>query len=489
MAPQQSRVRTGRLMVVAATIVASAALASHPGFAAGTVRLTGTPAPNRVTPAPAVTPPPPAPAVTPPPPAPAVTTPPAPVVTTPPAPVVTPPPAPAVTTAPAPAVTTPTAVITPPAPTVTPPPVTTPALSVPEPSTPLTPAPATGTTTPVPLAETPAFGAFLGSGPLGVARIAGFSRWLGGADVRVGHTYLPGDSWSDIEGDPRFLAPWARWRTEQDNRMLVLNVPMQERNEEDLSDDDVRLLLRQGAAGQFDDHFRVLAERLVAAQVPDTVVVLGWEMNGSTYTHRCGPDPEAWKAYWNRIVTTMRSVPGQRFRFDFAPSRGLDAVAWTQCYPGDSTVDIIGMDSYDQPRGISFDEQVTEPYGLQAQVDFATLHGKPISYPEWGLFRNGDDPGYVRRMLAWIDQHKPVYNTITDYCPHGVWRCGSHTLSSLVYRSALFRLGRPTASATPTASVAEPPPPVCSPLVLGDLIKRWPGGLLCLRPDWWLHSR
>ncbi|MCZ9344213.1 hypothetical protein NGM37_41365, partial [Streptomyces sp. TRM76130] len=107
--------------------------------------------------------------------------------------------------------------------------------------------------------------------------------------------------------------------------------------------------------------------------------VLGWEMNGITYTHRCGPDPEAWKAYWNRIVTTMRAVPGQRFRFDFTPSRGRDAVPWTECYPGDDTVDVIGMDAYDQPRGMPFEEQVTEPYGLRAHVDFAKAHGKPVS--------------------------------------------------------------------------------------------------------------
>ena len=53
----------------------------------------------------------------------------------------------------------------------------------------------------------------------------------------------------------------------------------------------MRRLLRQGAAGQFDHHYKALAERLVALKVPDTVIVLGWEMNGTTYTHRCGPDP------------------------------------------------------------------------------------------------------------------------------------------------------------------------------------------------------
>ncbi|AEY89488.1 secreted protein [Streptomyces hygroscopicus subsp. jinggangensis 5008] len=312
--------------------------------------------------------------------------------------------------------------------------------------------------------------------------------------MKVAHTYLPGDRWQDIEGAPGFLDVWARWRREKADRTLVLNVPMQERNEEDLSDVQVRWLLRQAADGAFDHHFRALAQRLVELEVPDTVIVLGWEMNGTTYTHRCAPDPEAWKTYWNRIVATMRSVPGQKFRFDFAPSRGRDAVPWTECYPGDAAVDIIGMDSYDQPSGLSFDDQVTEPYGLQQHVDFAKAHGKAISYPEWGLFRNGDDAEYMRRMLDWIDAHKPLYNTLTDYCPHGVWQCSANPRSSRIYRAALY--GRteqpaplPTPPPAPTPAPTTEPPADCSPPGLGDWAGYWLGTNLCLPVDWWSRTR
>ncbi|RSN00122.1 glycoside hydrolase family 26 protein [Streptomyces sp. WAC 01420] len=342
----------------------------------------------------------------------------------------------------------------------------------------------------------PAFGAFLASDARGVERMEELSRWLGGAELRVGHTYLPGNRWSDIEGDIGFLESWARWRNAEKDRMLVLNVPLQERNEEGVSDEEVRSLLRRGAAGEFDHHFRALAERLVALKVPDTILVLGWEMNGITYTHRCGPDPESWKKYWNRVVTTMRSVPGQKFRFDFTPSRGRDAIPWTECYPGDDTVDIIGMDSYDQPAGRSFDEQVKEPYGLQAHVDFAKAHGKPISYPEWGLFRNGDNPEYMRRMLAWMEEHRPLYNTVTDYCPHGVWQCDDNPHSSRVYKNVLY--GRthgadpettPEATPAPSAPAGQVPPENCSPLDLGRWVEYWLGGKLCLRFDWWSRDR
>ncbi|WP_060179425.1 glycoside hydrolase family 26 protein [Streptomyces sp. IMTB 1903] len=282
-----------------------------------------------------------------------------------------------------------------------------------------------------------AMGAYLAYGPDGVARIPHLSRWLGGKEIRVGHTYLPGDQWAGIEGRVSFLEDWARWRLADDDRMFVLNVPMQARNEARVPDQQVARLIRAGAEGEYDVHFRRLAERLVSLGVPDTVIVLGWEMNGVTYTHRCRPDPANWKVYWRRIVTVMRAVPGQKFKFDFAPNRGTDAIGWTKCYPGDDYVDIIGMDSYDQGPGQTFDDQISQPYGLQKHVDFARAHRKAISYPEWGLFRRGDNPEYVRRMLQWIAQHKPLYHTITDYCPHGVWQCKQNPQSTKVFRDAL----------------------------------------------------
>ncbi|MDF4252273.1 glycosyl hydrolase [Streptomyces sp. WMMB303] len=356
----------------------------------------------------------------------------------------------------------------------------------PAPSRPASPSPSASPSAPsAPVAAAdPAVGAFLGSGPEGVRRIRAMERWLGGTRLRVGHTYLPGRLWSDIEGPPRFLEPWARWRHADPDRLLVLNVPMAARNEAGLSDARVRTLLREGAAGHFDSHYRKLAERLVRQRLADTVLVLGWEMNGTTYTHRCGPDPKAWKAYWRRIVTAMRAVAGQRFRFDFAPSRGRDAIPWPRCYPGDDVVDVLGMDAYDQPRGLRFEEQVREPYGLQAHVDFAARHRKPVSYPEWGLFRNGDNTEYTRRMLEWMDRYKPLYQTISDYCPHGVWRCSRNPASAAVYRAALGPGTQPPRQSGQTQAPghSRPVPPPSTPRPWWD--RCWGPGRYCVRLDW-----
>ncbi|MFC8509696.1 glycoside hydrolase family 26 protein [Streptomyces sp. NPDC057411] len=277
-------------------------------------------------------------------------------------------------------------------------------------------------------------GVFVGSGAEGVARLGRFEAWRAQGALQAGRTYLAGDDWVSIEGPDELLRPWATWHTARPGRVLVLNVPMLDRSEAQLSDEEVAALLDEGASGRNDAHFKVLAERLVRHRLGDSVLVLGWEMNGVTYTHRCHPDPSRWQEYWRRIVRAMRSVPGQRFRFDFAPNRGVDAVEWTRCYPGDAYVDIIGMDAYDQPPGTSFRSQVEEPYGLRDQVAFAKRHRKHVSYPEWGLFRNGDDPDYMKGMLAWFRAQRPLYESLSDYCPHGVWTCSWHPRSAGEYR-------------------------------------------------------
>lgn len=287
-------------------------------------------------------------------------------------------------------------------------------------------------TQPVPARPAP-LGVFLGADQSGVDRIAQFASSTG-VTVSVGRTYLPGNSWLDLEGPDWALDPWSTWRAARLDRMLVLNVPMVAPNEPPLGDAEASALLRQGAEGRFDAHFRRLAERLVERRAGDTVIVLGWEMNGTTYSGRCGPDPDVWKQYWRKIVAAMRTVPGQRFRFDFAPVRGAQAVPWPRCYPGDDVVDIIGMDSYDQAPGATFSDFVHQPYGLQAHADFAAAHGKPMSFPEWGLFDHGDNAAYIRAMHDWFSTHDVAYQSITDYCPHGVWSCPGSPESGRAYR-------------------------------------------------------
>ncbi|MFD8818289.1 hypothetical protein ACFV23_44080, partial [Streptomyces sp. NPDC059627] len=92
--------------------------------------------------------------------------------------------------------------------------------------------------TPRPAAPGP-FGAYVGYGADGVRRVAALGSWLRD-EPRVGHTYLPGDVWRNIEGAPDFVRLWARWRRAEPDRLLVLNVPMLEHTEAHVPDAEVR---------------------------------------------------------------------------------------------------------------------------------------------------------------------------------------------------------------------------------------------------------
>jgi beta-mannanase len=81
-------------------------------------------------------------------------------------------------------------------------------------------------------------------------------------------------------------------------------------------------------------------------------------------------------------------------------------------YPGNPYVDIIGIDAYDKDcvtlksvsqegwtaystdsaGGGADDSEFPSLANVEA---FAVAHGKPMSFPEWGLTGSGDDAAYV----------------------------------------------------------------------------------------------
>ena len=197
-------------------------------------------------------------------------------------------------------------------------------------------------------------GAFLGSGEEGVAAIDGFQAWLG-APVTVG-PHVPAGPPLDrhrgrglgarpVDGVGRAARAGCSCST---CRCWYPNEPPLEPRP--------RTLLRQGADGAYDGHFQTLAERLVerGARGHHHRARLGDERHHVQQPLRRRPRRlEA--STGDRIVAAMRAVPGQRFRFDFTPVRGAQAIAWTSAIPGDDVVDIIGMDTYDQHPGRTFD--------------------------------------------------------------------------------------------------------------------------------------
>lgn len=258
------------------------------------------------------------------------------------------------------------------------------------------------------------FGVYQGNGCDGVRHLRAFSSWLGRQPDFV-LDFFADDSWDSMLGDANWtIKCWARAQMK-----VVFSVPMLPRNDGTLA---------EGAVGRFDDHFRKLAQLLVAGGYGKSVIRLGWEFNGNWYPWAAGKDPASWIRYWRRIVTTMRAVDGAAFRFDWCSAQGHQQLPASDVYPGDDYVDIIGRDLYNQswtpdvttPQQ-RWHELLTQSYGLNWLHDFAIRHNKPMSLPEWGTgtrpdgHGGGDDAYFITHVMQWISQNNIVYHAYWDY--------------------------------------------------------------------------
>jgi hypothetical protein len=174
--------------------------------------------------------------------------------------------------------------------------------------------------------------------------------------------------------------------------------------------------LAQGATGAYNSYYVTLAQTLVAAGESNIYLRLGWEFDGSWYAWNAQTpaDEASFAAYFQQIVTSMRSVAGENFKFIWNP----DAAAFTTpgynvalAYPGNAYVNVIGLDAYDQtwisdPTPANAWSQSYLPE-LTASRAFAAAQGKPLAMTEWGLWAGGnglnDDPLYINNMIAWME--------------------------------------------------------------------------------------
>ncbi|MDX6691663.1 MAG: hypothetical protein QOG15_3120 [Solirubrobacteraceae bacterium] len=249
-------------------------------------------------------------------------------------------------------------------------------------------------------------GVYAGPGaPDGVAQ---FESQLGRPVSFVADAFAR-DTWANLIDVDWWIG---RWKASQYFSRVAYTVPM-------LPDEGGTLA--QGASGQFNGYFRTLAERLVAGGQGSATLRLGWEFNGDWYKWSIkGGQGATYAAYWRQIVTTMRSVPGAHFKFDWCANSGSSYVGGTQleaetAWPGSSYVDFVGLDVYDQSwiddrsnADARWNGYLNDQNGLKWQRDFAARMGKPMTFPEWGLsnrhdgYGGGDAPAFIEHMHAWI---------------------------------------------------------------------------------------
>ncbi len=257
------------------------------------------------------------------------------------------------------------------------------------------------------------FGAYLGAGCTGTGRLPAYQQWL----RRDVDQMLEFVSWDVLTA----TSAWAIkcWHT-AGQKSVVYSLPM--------LPPDRSAKLADGASGKFDDLFAKYAAQLVKWGYGESVLRIGWEFNANWYAWDASKDPQAWVAYWRRIVSTLRKTPGASFRYDWCPAAAAKGFDAEQAYPGDDYVDIVGLDFYNMPVGGKdespegrWEARMNMQHGLKWQRDFATSRGKPLSMPEWGtgVHRKWggplDDPYFIDRMAAWIADSRVAYHNYWEY--------------------------------------------------------------------------
>jgi len=202
------------------------------------------------------------------------------------------------------------------------------------------------------------------------------------------------------------------------------------------------------AAGADNQQFYRLGELLVRDGLSDTIINLSREMNGWWYAwsvwHAPSSELDAFILAWRQVVTTMRSVPGEHFKFLWTIYPG--AATATECWPGSAYVDYVGTDIFDwhgRPdgtyphtasgaldRALRWQQALTaSPGGLDWTARFSELTGKPIIIPEWGLdfhtFGGQDDTYFLTRMTAWLKAHHAIgLYWVQDHVTRSGWPGG-----------------------------------------------------------------
>jgi hypothetical protein len=230
-----------------------------------------------------------------------------------------------------------------------------------------------------------------------------------------------GATWASIE-QPTWLKNqgWPAWKTAVPGRRFLVQVDFP------APDDAGAPTLAACANHDYDAHWVKLAQNLVAWGLGDADVRFLHEFNGNWYAWSAfftPTGPAEFIGCFQSFVTAMRSVT-HTFSFVWNPALGQTHDV-SKAYPGDAYVDSIGIDFYDtwyagtssQPTAAqeaavwqTLLDPTSTHYGLTYYVSFAKMHGRPLTFPEWGVqdyphHGGGDDPTFVQNVHDFFVSH------------------------------------------------------------------------------------
>jgi Glycosyl hydrolase family 26 len=171
------------------------------------------------------------------------------------------------------------------------------------------------------------------------------------------------------------------------------------------------------AGGTYDTHWQAYGTNLVNTGHGSVLTELAWEFN--LYPDWVA-DPAGYAACFRRIVGQVHvTAPNARFAW----TMNAGSADPTPMYPGDTYVDVVGVDQYDMwPASTSeatWTTRINQTAALQWAADFAVAHNKQLVVPEWGLAwtdlgggnwstdanHGGDNPFYINHMIDWFHDH------------------------------------------------------------------------------------
>jgi beta-mannanase len=195
------------------------------------------------------------------------------------------------------------------------------------------------------------------------------------------------------------------------------------------------------AAGNYNSYATQLGTNLVAAGLQDSVIRLGWEMNGPWEGDFVGDtvqEQSLWATCFDNEVTAFRQAAGEHFLIDWNPNSCTEGIPYANYYPGNAYVDIMGLDFYDVScdtpnTAVSFAQLASVPSGLNGFKSFAAAQGKPMSLPEWGLSStpSGDDPGYINGVGSTVNNGNFAFQEYFDVSDGGTMLLTSGTPQSV----------------------------------------------------------
>ena len=256
-------------------------------------------------------------------------------------------------------------------------------------------------------------GAFVNWGPRGrEVTLQAWEKWLNQAPSSVvGVDFYGQTTWQDF-----FTVNWVPgfWKKLNPARNVVWSVPLTLKG----------TALKDVADGLHDAEFGAAAKAISEAQ-PKAIIRMGWEMNQPSMAWFAKDQEADYIRAFRRVVAIFRGH-SSGLKYDWCPAWGLQGSPPDLAYPGDDVVDYIGLDVYDfkfeGSAAERWDRFYLKPaFGLQWHKEFATRHGKPMSYPEWGVGNFGDNPFFIQQMHDWFVENESniVYAAYFDV--DGLW--------------------------------------------------------------------